>query len=118
REQLLKDPASARLLLEKGEPLKPGSTFRNPDLAGLLQTLAERKSVASFYRGDLGERIAGAFKKHGGLVTAADMAAYHAREVEPLAFAWRGYTIRTAPLTAGGATVLEALAILKALRWD
>ncbi len=118
RPQLLKDPGSAKLLLTKGEPLQAGSTFRNPDLADLLQTLAERKSVESFYRGDVGAKIAAAFKKNGGLVTAEDMANYHAREVEPLSLTWRGYTIRTAPLTAGGLTALQALAALKALAWD
>ena len=118
RVEFQKDPASARLLLDKGEPLKPGSIFRNPDLAAMLETLAARNSVDSFYRGDIGERIAAAFRQHGGLVTSADMAAYHAREVEPLEFKWQGYSIRTAPLTAGGATVLEALSILKALGWE
>src|SRR5262249_43909200 len=118
RGQLLKDPASAKLLLDKEEPLKPGSTIRNPDLADLLQALAESKSVAPFYRGDLAKRIAAAFKKNGGLVTEEDLAGYQAREVEPLVLQWRGYSIRTAPLTAGGATVLQALAVLKALDWE
>jgi gamma-glutamyltranspeptidase/glutathione hydrolase len=118
RPLLLKDAGSAKLLLDKGEPLQAGSTFRNPDLADLLQTLAERKSVESFYRGDLGAKIAAAFKKNGGIVTAEDMANYRAREVEPLSLTWRGYTIRTAPLTAGGLTALQALAALKALAWD
>ncbi|HXG10132.1 MAG TPA: gamma-glutamyltransferase [Gemmataceae bacterium] len=116
--QFRQDPGSARLFLNKGEPLKPGSTFRNPDLADLLQSLAERKSVEPFYRGDIARRIAAAFRKHGGLVTEKDLAAYQAREVEPLEFSWRGIQVRTAPLTAGGATVLEALAILKALGWE
>jgi gamma-glutamyltranspeptidase/glutathione hydrolase len=38
--------------------------------------------------------------------------------VEPLALAWRDCTIYTAPLTAGGATVLEALHVLKVLGWE
>lgn len=118
RGRLEQDPGSARLFLEKGEPRKPGSLFRNPDLADLLQGLAERKSVEPFYRGDLARRLAAAFKKHGGLVTEEDLAAYQAREVEPLALTWRGHTIHTAPLTAGGASVLQALAILKALGWE
>jgi gamma-glutamyltranspeptidase/glutathione hydrolase len=118
RNQLRKDPASARLFLKQGEPLPAGSTFRNPDLAALLQTLAERNSVDTFYRGDLGRRIADAFQRHHGLVTAADLAAYHAREVTPLELTWRGYTVCTAPLTAGGATVLQTLTTLKALGWE
>src|SRR5205807_6174220 len=70
------------------------------------------------YRGRIAERIADAFQRNGGLVTAADLAAYRAREVEPLELTWRGYSICTAPLTAGGATVVQALAVLKALGWD
>ncbi len=118
RNQLRKDPASARWLLKQDEPPSAGSTLRNPDLAALLQTLAERNSVDSFYRGDIGRRIADAFQKHGGLVTAADLAAYQAHEVTPLEFSWRGYSLHTAPLTAGGATVFQALAVLRALGWE
>lgn len=115
---LRQDPATAALLLENGEPPKEGATHRNPRLAALLQTLADRGRVDPFYRGDIGRQIADAFSRHGGLVTAADMAAYRAREVKPLALDWNGSSIRTAPLTAGGATVLQALAVLKALDWE
>lgn len=118
RAQIAKDPAAARLLLPKGEPPEPRDTFKNPELAKLLQTLAEQKGVDSFYHGDIAAQIAAAFKRNGGLVTADDLAAYRAREVEPLRLEWRGYTICTAPLTAGGLTVLEALAVLKSLRSD
>ena len=31
---------------------------------------------------------------------------------------WRGYSMYTAPLTAGGATTLQAISILKALGWE
>jgi gamma-glutamyltranspeptidase/glutathione hydrolase len=116
--RLRADPGSARLLLKDGEPLKTGETFRNPDLAGLLEKLAGRGSVESFYRGDIGEQIAAAFRKHGGLVTAEDMAGYQAKEVGVLELEWRGHVIRTAPLTAGGLTVLQAIDVLKRLDWD
>jgi gamma-glutamyltranspeptidase/glutathione hydrolase len=118
RAQLLKDAGSARLLLNKGEPLQKGESFRNPDLADLLTALAEQSSVEAFYRGDLAKRIAAAFRKNGGLVTEEDLAAYRAREIEPLELSWRGHSIHTAPLTAGGATVVEALMILKELGWE
>jgi gamma-glutamyltranspeptidase/glutathione hydrolase len=117
QKQLNRDPATARLLLPKGVPPARGSRLRNPDLAALLETLANDNSVEAFYRGDIARRIADEFKRHGGLVTAADLAAYRAREVEPLKLHWRGFWIHTAPLTAGGLSVLEALAILKALDW-
>ncbi len=117
RAALERDPASARLLLPGGNPPAVGSRFCNPDLANLLETLARRNSVESFYRGDIARRIAAAFAQGGGLVTAEDLAAYRAREVEPLELSWRGYSIRTAPLTAGGLSVLEALSVLGALTW-
>jgi gamma-glutamyltranspeptidase/glutathione hydrolase len=116
--QLRRDAASTRLLFKDGEPLQAGATFRNPDLAKMLEKLAGENSVASFYRGDIARRIAAEFQKHGGHVTAKDLAGYRAREVEPLGLDWRGFTIRTAPLTAGGLTMLQALSILKMLDWD
>jgi gamma-glutamyltranspeptidase/glutathione hydrolase len=115
---LAKDPASAKLLLPGGEPLKAGAVLRNPDLAALFDELAKAKSVEPFYKGEPAKRIAAAFKAGGGLVTAEDLATYRARPVEPLALSWRGFSIHTPPPTAGGATALEALAVLKALRWD
>jgi gamma-glutamyltranspeptidase / glutathione hydrolase len=116
--RLRRDPGSAKLFFREGEPLREGDTFRNPDLADLLQQLAEQDSVEPFYRGAIAGRIAAAFQANGGLVTAADLAAYHAREVPPLTLDWRGHRLCTAPLTAGGLTVLQALHTLKALGWE
>lgn len=112
-----KDPGSAKLYLSNSQPRQAGEILRNPDLAKLLSTLADRNSVEPFYRGDLAQRIAEAYQKNGGLVTVNDLAAYHAREVAPLDFKWNDFAIFTAPLTAGGLTILEAFSILKALNW-
>ncbi|HMC88682.1 MAG TPA: gamma-glutamyltransferase [Gemmataceae bacterium] len=118
RGRFAKDRGSAKLFLKDGEPIPARSMFCNPDLADLLQSFAERNSVEAFYRGEIARRIAGAFKQNGGLVTEADLNAYQAREVEPLKLVWRNHTICTAPLTAGGLTVLEALTVLKAMGWE
>src|SRR5207247_257654 len=80
-----------------------------------LSTLAERNSVESFYQGDIAQRIAEAFQKNGGLLTAKDLADYRPREVHPLQLHFKDFTVLTAPLTAGGLTTLEALSILKEL---
>ena len=118
RAHLLEDPGAARVLLQDGDAPPAGSTFRNPDLAALLETLANDGSAARFYEGSIARRIAAAFKKNGGLVTERDLRDYRAREVAPLECAWRNYTIRTAPLPAGGASVLQALGILRELGWE
>lgn len=115
RQRLVKDPGSAKLFFPNGEPLAAGAKFQNPDLAKLLDALAEAGSVAPFYTGKIAEKIAAAFKANGGLVTAADLAAYKAVEVAPLTLDWNGYAIHTPPPTAGGITVLQTLAALKAL---
>ncbi|HEY1377619.1 MAG TPA: gamma-glutamyltransferase [Gemmataceae bacterium] len=118
QKRLAADPGSAKLYLPGGQPPKVGDTFKNPDLAALLETLAKRGTVESFYRGEVAAKIAAAFRAHGGLVTEADLAAYQARDVEPVSLSWRGLTVRTPPPTAGGATAVEALAVLKELKWD
>src|SRR4051812_4679168 len=116
RDQFARDPGSAKLFLNaKGEPLAEGATFRNPDLGELLQKLADKGRVDDFYTGDVARQIAAAFRANGGLVTADDLAAYRAVEVAPLSLEWKGHTLFTPPPTAGGLTVLQALATLKAL---
>lgn len=112
-----RDPGSAKLFLHGGAPPAERSIFKNPDLAVMLQTLANRGSVASFYKGDIADRIAEAFQKNGGEVTKADLASYRAFEVSPLTLEWNGYTLYTPPPGAGGLTYLEALSFLKALGW-
>ncbi len=102
----------------KINPLKPGEKFRNPKLAALLKTLARENSVESFYRGDIARRVATAIGRNGGLVTYDDMATYRAREVEPLHLKWKDFTVHTAPLTAGGLTILGMLSIAQGLNWE
>ena len=117
--QLKKFSGSAKLLFKPdGSLYREGELFRNPDLAAVLETLAKRNSVDSFYRGDIAQRIAEEFQKNGGLLTAADLAAYKAKEVVPLQQEFGGFDIFTAPLTAGGFTVIEAINILKAMGWQ
>lgn len=118
RSRLAADPGSAKLFFANGKPLAEGGTFRNPDLATMLETLADRGCVASFYQGDIAEKIALAFRKNGGLLTAADLAAYKPAQVTPLSLDWNGYRIRTPPPASGGLTVLQTLAALQALGWN
>jgi gamma-glutamyltranspeptidase / glutathione hydrolase len=117
-QQFRGDPGSAKLFFVDGRPLAEGDTYRNTDLAAMLEKLAAADSVDDFYRGRIAAHIAREFKKHGGLVTEADLAAYHARQVEPLTLEWCDRTIYTAPLTAGGLSVIQTLATLKALEWE
>src|SRR3954447_2514888 len=63
------DPASVKLFMPDGKLLKKGDRFRNPQLADMLQQLAESGSVEPFYRGPIARQIAREFKRNGGIVT-------------------------------------------------
>jgi gamma-glutamyltranspeptidase/glutathione hydrolase len=115
--RLGEDPGSKALYIRDGKPLEATDDYSNPDLAKMLESLARDNSAQSFYRGDIAKQIAAAFANNGGIVTAEDMAAYQAREVEPLKITWGEWSIHTAPLTAGGATILEAMLLLQELKW-
>ena len=108
-----KDPGSANIYLPSDTLPAAGQKLVYPALAEMLTALAQRNSVESFYRGDIAQRLAEEFQKNGGLVTAEDLAHYHARLVKPLSVKHRNFEIHTAPLTAGGLTILQAFNIWK-----
>ena len=115
---LERDPGSRRLYFPDGDSLATGSLFKNPELAEVLSALAKANSVEAFYRGDIAQQIADAFQNNGGLVTVQDLASYEAKVVMPLKMEWNGFQVHTAPLTAGGLTVLQIMQTLKAMEWD
>ena len=77
KQRLVKDPHSLALFLPDGAPPKVGSTWKNPELARVLEQVAE-KGAAGFYRGPAAEAIASEMKAHGGLVTLDDLHGYEA----------------------------------------
>jgi gamma-glutamyltranspeptidase/glutathione hydrolase len=112
---LRRDPASEALLCPGGKPLGAGDTFRNPLLARMLSKLAMDNTTADFYEGGIARHLAREFENNGGRVTLKDLRSHRALEVRPIRLAWGDFEICTAPLTAGGATSLQALAALRTL---
>ncbi len=104
-------PESRHLFQRDGTPYKAGELFVQPLLAATLKRLAA--DPAEFYKGAMAQEIAASIQKGGGLVTAADLAAYSVRDRAPLTGSYRGYQIVTAPPpSSGGITLLETLNIL------
>lgn len=96
-----------------GELYRPGETLKQPDLAWSLRQIADGGADA-FYKGEIAQRFAADMKKHGGLITAEDLASYKAVIRPPLVGTYRGLTVKTSPpASAGGATLLEMLNILE-----
>ncbi len=110
-------PAAARLFLARGEggavtAPAPGWRLVQPELARTLRAIG--RDPEAFYRGALAARIAAAARADGGVLAAADLAAYRVRERAPLEGRYRGRRVVTMPLpSAGGAIVIALLQALE-----
>ena len=109
-----RDPAVARVFLHPdGSPYLPGERLVQTDLADTLQAIADGGPDA-FYRGRIAEGLEAASRAGGGLLTAADLAAYTVTEGAPLSCTYRGFTFLSAPPpSSGGTTLCEILNILE-----
>ena len=91
--------------------MQPGERFIQPDLARTLERIVA--DPADFYHGEMARQIADYLGKNGGLITAADLAAYECKERAPLVGRYHGYEVLTAPPpSSGGIVLLEILNIL------
>ena len=105
-------PESKRIFQRDGNYYQPGELFKQPELARTLERIA--KNPDDFYHGAMARELAAAIHKGGGLVTAADLAAYEVKEREPIRGSYRGYDIISAPPpSSGGVALVEILNILE-----
>jgi gamma-glutamyltranspeptidase/glutathione hydrolase len=112
----------ARRIYVRDQPYQAGDLLFNAPLARTLEELA-REGEGAFYRGRIAELLVADLAANGGFVTAEDLAGYQVREVRPLALDLQGRRVWTVPPEAGGAMLLEILAVLdqpavRQLRWD
>jgi gamma-glutamyltranspeptidase/glutathione hydrolase len=110
-ETLTRFPESKRIFQRDGNFYKSGETFRQPELAATLRTIAADPD--DFYKGDIARKLVADIQKGGGLLTAEDLARYSVKEREPLTGSYKGYTIVSAPPpSSGGIALIETLNIL------
>lgn len=107
-------PGLARILLHAdGTPLAAGETLRQPDLARTLETVVAQ-GPSGFYAGPTATAIAASVQAAGGVLTAADLAAYRSMWRHPVAAPFAGYTVHGMPPPSSGGgvmiTVLNELA--------
>ena len=112
------DPQAAQVFLHAdGSAYRPGERLVQPQLARTLEAIARRGSDA-FYssreRGGNAQLLDAAMRRHGGIITAADLAHYTVTEADPVYCSYRGYQIASAPPpSSGGTTLCELLEILE-----
>ncbi len=105
--------ATARFMVD-GRPPREGELLRDPELADALDRLGA-DGAAPFYTGDIGRAASDWVRARGGMLTRADLEAYHVVRRTPLRVAYRGREIFTnPPPSAGGSRLVRALAHLEA----
>jgi gamma-glutamyltranspeptidase/glutathione hydrolase len=108
-----RDGEASRLFLPGGEPIAPGTLFRQPELAAVLRKIAT-DGVKTFYEGEVAEQMVAAGKPLGSLWTADDLAAHRSGWQEPMRAPFYGHDVFTMPPNSYGPTLLLQLLYLQA----
>ena len=118
RKLLARFPETASFWLPGGEPLPAGALLRQPDLAATLAGYAERGPEA-ITSGLVAAAVEAAARAHGGVLTAADLAAYQPVWREPLVVEAFGWKLASMPLPSSGGILLgQILGLLERLGWQ
>lgn len=114
---LARFPASAAAWLPGGVPPPSGSVMKVPALAATLAAYAER-GPAAITTGAAAAAIEAASRADGGIITAADLAAYEPVWRDPLRFAAFGWSVAAMPLPSSGGIIMgESVGMLERLHW-
>lgn len=105
-------PNFAGTYMPDGKMPEKGEIFKNPDLAGTYEKIAEGGRDA-FYMGDIARTIAAYIKEQGGFLSYEDMAAHRSDWVEPVSVNYRGYDVWQLPPNGQGIAVLQILNIME-----
>ena len=106
--------ATRKAFLKDGRiPYTPGETWKQPDLAESLKRIRDH-GHDGFYKGETARLLADFMRKHGGMITEEDLAAYQADEQQPIHGTYRGYDVYAmSPPSSGGVAMIEMLNILE-----
>lgn len=111
--RLKRFPESARILLDaKGEPWRRGDTLVQADLGRTLERIA-KEGIYWFYEGEFAERASRFLQAEGGVMEAADFAAYNTVAREPILCDYRGkQVVGFPPPSSGGIHIAQMLGML------
>ncbi|MGE4429316.1 MAG: gamma-glutamyltransferase [Sphingobium sp.] len=108
-------PDARALYWIDGRPAPEGAVLRNPALAAFLQRMADEGPDA-FYIGaaDAIQQAVANAPRNATQWTAADLAAYHAKDRPAICSPYRAYRICSmGPPSSGGTTILQILGMLE-----
>jgi gamma-glutamyltranspeptidase/glutathione hydrolase len=106
-------PAASEAYLADGEMPPIGHVIKLPDLAWVLEQVAEQ-GAEGFYAGPVAERMVKGVRDAGGIWTMEDLAAYKVKERDPIRTTYGDYELVTAPPpSSGGVALAEILNIIE-----
>ncbi|NRF69293.1 gamma-glutamyltransferase family protein [Aquincola sp. S2] len=105
-------PGFAETFLPHGRTPAVGERFTFPGAARALKAIAQTRGEA-FYRGEIAAAAEAHAKAHGGVMTAADFAAYQPQWVDTISTEYRGHHLHEIPPNGQGIAALIALGILR-----
>jgi gamma-glutamyltranspeptidase / glutathione hydrolase len=120
-------PSTAAVYLPGGRPPEAGEVFRQEDLAGCLQYMADEGRAAArggreaglaaardaFYRGDIARKIVAFMKQEGGLLSAEDLAGYRSPVGPPERRRFGDLEVFTCGAWCQGPVLLQTLALIE-----
>ena len=95
-----------------GQPLAPGATVRNPELAETCRRVAAGGTDV-FYHGEIADRIDADMRDNGGLLRRRDLEDYRTDTTAPLWGSYRGLDLATCRPPGGGVMLIEMLNMLE-----
>ena len=107
-------PGFAGHFLADGDVPAEGETFAQPALAATFEQLI-KAGLDDYYRGDLAREIAKQLSTAGSPLTLADLEAYNALTVSPLAVALNAGTVHSLPPPTQGLASLMILGLFERL---
>ena len=106
------DAEAAKVYLPNDHTPKMGELFRNPDLSWSLSQIAEHGRDA-FYNGEISKRVLETITRHGGVMSAQDLAEFSAEWVEPISTSYRDWKVYELPPNGQGLAALMMLNIME-----
>ena len=107
-DEIKSDPGCATIYMPAGQLIGIGETLRQPALAASLRHIANAGAEA-FYRGPIASALDVYSRQHGGLLRAADLAAYQPLWAEPISSEYREHMVHVMPPNSCGALLLMQL---------
>ncbi|NBF02551.1 gamma-glutamyltransferase [Pseudomonas sp. Fl5BN2] len=92
--------------------MKPGETFRQPELAATLERIADQ-GAKEFYSGKTADLLVAQMQADKGLISKQDLQDYKVQWRQPLQVTFRGNTLYTAPPPSSGGVALAQLISIK-----